>query len=239
MDAESTVHSLLKPLDKKFNIVDRLPTANQYASYEAVLELFALPSGENIKERVQNFLNDFKKFGVNCLEGDFYFQTSLENKHLPCDQVRVILHFHDDLLRVYDHYHNIIVSVTGPLDEEHMHFLKSKNHSVDCSNKLYYNKYACRLTVSVNRNISAFDSIAYLDDIEDLVKVNVDQYRRYRAAPYYGPRECHYYLDTSSANTLIPLITLSSGGAVSYRITLRKVPLLADTPVQLELFPDK
>lgn len=229
-------HSVLCPLSEQFNTVLRLPADNEYSSYEAMLELPTPLKGENLSQRTQRFCDEFSEFVENCLLGGFWFNTYSED--IPCDQVRIILHYHDDLLKVYNHYHRNVVSVTGPLDAQHVHFLKSDNHSVDCSDKLYYNKYPCKLTVRVGWNLSTLDSKQQLNDIDGLVDANVDQYRRYRNTGYYT-RDVYYYLDVESAQVLLPLLSLGMSGSVSYHITVRKTPIAAQVPEQLLLFPDK
>lgn len=238
MKQTPNLHSVLCPLSEQFNTVLRLPTDNQYSSYEAMLELPAPLDGENLSQRAQRFLDELSEFVDNCLLGSFYFQTYTENQELACDQVRIILYYHDDLLKVYNHYHRNVVSVTGPLDEEHVHFLKSDNHKVDCSDKLYYNKYPCKLTVRASWNLSTLDLKQQLNDIDDLVNANVDHCRRYRNTGYYT-RDVYYYLDADSAQALVPLLSLSLNGSVSHHITVRKTPIVAQVPEQLLLFPDK
>ena len=228
----------IQPLDHRFSLVDKHPASNRYAPYGVLISVPDPNPGRSWHHAQRDFEREILLFAQGACQHGVMLYNADKCSSVPTGMVRAITHTLEDLYTLYGHYYQITECVTGPFDDTHIQMLEQDGFSLESSKKLYYGQYDCRLTLSQNWRVVSSRGKELLKEAHELVKINMDQYRRQRASGYYS-REVHYYTDLQSALTLRPIISLAFGDEINYSVRVRMQSVPGVSPQQLELFPDK
>jgi len=115
-------------------------------------------SGIDTRRNLLSFRRQIEDFQYDLLEN--YCRA-----YIARNGVRLYFYNYNDLVTTYNVFRSQITDVAGPINNEHLHLLKSKDHHVKVRSQNWFKKYDCKvyMTAKMFSNGSFYKSLISLD----------------------------------------------------------------------------
>ena len=218
-----------KILKKKLSGIDVYPSDSIYFQKYAYKAEFDADIFENRRQRV-HFKRQMEDFEWDLCKGGL-------RSYVAHNGVRVYLRSYDDLVTLTNLFHSQIKWISGPRSAEHVKLMTSADYFAVLRDKLYYEKYDCKVWLSNiiwNKSIWSMPKGRFIgsfprprktfdqDEIEKQIKWFQDSVKTFRRHHNWGYGSTEFYCDYAEFTEALPFFKIQWP---EHRMVVRKVLL--------------